>query len=434
MSSLQNIRIKEAYLSSTFNDNAFNFTRAIESIDYYEDLLNPTLTCYIKCMDTDNLYQTLPIRGYERLDLVIETSLGELKFNASIQTPLYVTSVQDLVTKEGQESFTLVCSTKSALDNEATRCQRRFKKAPISTHVENILKDLMKISHERVFVERTSNAYEFMGNQKKPFHTCTWLAPKGVPFSNNAKPSGNKGKGKNSEAVGTSGYFFYENQDGFHFKSIDALCKETRSVTSSDNKDIITYRKTDIVERGDSTYKIIHSYLDKNTDITKNLRVGLYSNLTYFYNPLSWEFDAMTYKIKEQVDVSLGKTIGLPGGDIAEKSTRIMVRIGDQGMLTDKLGEDSGRDNTDMAKSFSRYNMLFTQSLNIVVPCNVNLKVGELIKVIFPTVGPGSSPDEKPVDKESSGNYLIRSLRHHFDVAGGQNVTSLNLVRDSYRI
>ena len=111
-----------------------------------------------------------------------------------------------------------------------------------------------------------------------------------------------------------------------------------------------------------------------------------------------------------------------------------MVRIGDQGMLTDKLGEDSGRDNTDMAKSFSRYNMLFTQSLNIVVPCNVNLKVGELIRVIFPTVGPGSTPDEKPVDKESSGNYLIRSLRHHFDVAGGQNVTSLNLVRDSYRI
>ena len=64
----------------------------------------------------------------------------------------------------------------------------------------------------------------------------------------------------------------------------------------------------------------------------------------------------------------------------------------------------------------------------------MNLKVGELMKVIFPTVGPSSSPEEKSVDKESSGNYLIRSLRHHFDVAGGQNTTSLNLVRDSYRI
>ena len=432
MSSLQSIRIKEAYLSSTFNQNAFNITRSIESIDYYEDLLNPTLTCYVNCIDTDNLYQKLPIRGYERLDLVIQTSLAELKFNGTI--PLYVTSVQDLVTKEGSESFTLVCSTKSSLDNEAVRCQSRFKKAPISTHVEYILKDLMKISSQRIFVERTSNSYEFVGNQKKPFHTCTWLAPKSIPFSNSAKPSGSKGKGRNSEAVGTSGFFFYENQDGFHFKSIDALCSSTKSITSADDKDIPTYKKTDIVERGDSTFKIIHSYLDKNTDVTKNLRVGLYSNLTYFYNPLSWEFDAVTYKIKDQIGASLGKSLGLPGGDITEKATRILVRIGDQGMVSDKLGEDSGRDNTDMAKSFSRYNMLFTQSLNIVVPCNVNLKVGELIKVIFPTVGPGSSPDEKPVDKESSGNYLIRSLRHHFDVAGGQNITSLNLVRDSYRI
>ena len=152
MSSLQSIRIKEAYLSSTFNKNAFNITRSIESIDYYEDLLNPTLTCYVKCIDTDNLYQTLPIRGYERLDLVIDTSLGELKFNSTI--PLYVTSVQDLITKEGSESFTLVCSTKSALDNEAIRCQTRFKKSPISTHVEYILKDLMKISDQRIFVER----------------------------------------------------------------------------------------------------------------------------------------------------------------------------------------------------------------------------------------------------------------------------------------
>ena len=82
----------------------------------------------------------------------------------------------------------------------------------------------------------------------------------------------------------------------------------------------------------------------------------------------------MTYKIKEQVDVSLGKTIGLPGGDIAEKATRIMVRIGDQGMLTDKLGEDSGRDNTDMAKSFSRYN-IFSWSSNALAHSRLKVSV-----------------------------------------------------------
>ena len=432
-SSLANVKISEAYLTSSGEDNekAYSFTRAISSIDYFEDLLNPSVTCYLTCADTDNLYHKLPIRGFDRLDLTIDTSLGKLQYNE--QNPLFVTSVQDLVTKDGTETFTLACATKSVFDNEATRCQTRFKKAAISTHVENILGNLLKIDSDRIFVEKTSNAYGFMGNQKKPFHTCTWLAPKSIPFSNTAKVSGTSGSGTNAEAVGTSGFFFFENQDGFHFKSIDSMCSQTVSMSSADTKDITTYTSTNIVEQGDSTFKIIHSYLDKNTDLIKNMRVGLYSNLTYFYNPVSWKFDAFSYKIKEHFDPQLGTDMELPGGEITDTATRILVRIGDTGMQGDNLVEGSGRDNSDMAKSFSRYNLLFTQSLNIVVPCNVNLKAGELIRIIFPTVGP-SNPNEKSVDKESSGNYLIRSLRHHFDVAGGQNTTSLNLVRDSYRI
>jgi len=433
-SPLQQIQIKEAYLTGPESGNAYSFSRAIESIDYYEDLLSPSLTCYVKCFDTDNLYQTLPIRGLDRLDLDIQTSLGNLKFNESNNTPLYVTSVQDIITKDSTESFTLSCSTKSVLDNEVTRCSTKFNKAPISTHVESILTNTLSVDSQRIFVENTANSYGFIGNQKKPFHTCTWLAPKAVPFSNTAQVMGTSGKGTNAEAVGTSGFFFFENQEGFHFKSIESLCSETKELLSADEKDIITYQKTDIIEAGDSTFKIIHSYLDKNTDLIKNLRVGLYSNLTYFYEPYDWNFDAFSYKIKDYFDPSLGRTQGLPIDEISEKASRILVRIGDTGMISKDFGEDSGRDNADMAKSFSRYNLLFTQSLNIVVPCNVNLKVGDIIRLIFPTVGPGSSSDEKPVDKESSGNYLIRSLRHHFDVAGGQNTTSLNLVRDSYRI
>ena len=433
-SSLANINISEAYLTSSGEDNekAYSFNRAISSIDYFEDLLSPSVTCYIKCADTDNLYHKLPIRGYDRLDLKIQTALGVLEYNKD--NPLYVTAVNDLITKDGTETFTLSCATKTVFDNEATRCRTRFKKAPISTHVENILKNTLSITSDRIFVETTANAYGFMGNQKKPFHTCTWLAPKSIPFSSTAQATGTSGSGTNAEGVGTSGFFFFENQDGFHFKSIDTMCKDTISVTSADTKDIPTYTSTSVISQGDSTFKVIHSYLDKNTDIIRNLRVGLYSNLTYFYNPIDWNFSAISYKIKDNHTPELGKNMGLPGGGITDTASRILVRIGDTGMESGAFAENSGRDDSDMAKSFSRYNLLFTQSLNIVVPCNVNLKVGELMKVIFPTVGPSSSPEEKSVDKESSGNYLIRSLRHHFDVAGGQNTTSLNLVRDSYRI
>ena len=80
-----------------------------------------------------------------------------------------------------------------------------------------------------------------------------------------------------------------------------------------------------------------------------------------------------------------------------------------------------------MAKSFARYNLLFTQSINMVVPCNIRLKVGDVIAARFPRVT-GSEKSEK--DSEQSGKYLIKSLRHHFE--GNANVTYLSLIRDSY--
>ena len=57
-----------------------------------------------------------------------------------------------------------------------------------------------------------------------------------------------------------------------------------------------------------------------------------------------------------------------------------------------------------------------------------------MIKLVFPEVGPAErqSPDSKKADQELSGFYIIRSLRHHFEISEGKNVTSLNLIRDSY--
>ena len=105
-----------------------------------------------------------------------------------------------------------------------------------------------------------------------------------------------------------------------------------------------------------------------------------------------------------------------------------MFRVSDRGVLSEEeVSIDSGRDITDMAKSYSRYNILFTQALNMTVPCNVNLKAGDVIYAEFPEV---SRSKNKQADEKQSGNYLIKELRHHFE--GNQMITSLKLIRDSY--
>lgn len=107
-----------------------------------------------------------------------------------------------------------------------------------------------------------------------------------------------------------------------------------------------------------------------------------------------------------------------------------MVRIADTGVLdnTEEISTPSGRDNADMAKAAARYNLLFTQALNMVVPCNINLKAGDIIYCEFPAIQLSNSK----IDEEQSGNYLISQVRHHFE--GTQMISSLNLIRDSYGV
>jgi hypothetical protein len=123
------------------------------------------------------------------------------------------------------------------------------------------------------------------------------------------------------------------------------------------------------------------------------------------------------------------ENIPIPKG-FEESISRIVSRTSDHGILSNTLQiEDSGRDNADVAKSYSRYNLLFSQAVNINIPMNLNLKAGDIIEAIFPRIEEANSGEADP---EQSGNYLIKELCHHFDPRGGHMLTSAKLIRDSY--
>ena len=428
--------------------NAESIVDKIITFDYYEDVLSPAITAYIRISDTTNILSRLPIRGYERVDLTFGTGNGDLTFgdNEKFSNPLYVTAIKDVRKKEGQESFTLALSSLENLMNETTRCQKKYAKANISAHVADILKDpnIFNISKEefdeRVEIEDCSTPYSFIGNNRKPFYILSWLCPKAQPL-------------KEGKVGGTSGFFFYETYDGYKFKSVDGLLAQTGEFESkkvqsqeSPERAIETYTATSLIDSApepENNFQIVSYMMDSATNLQKNLRVGLYSNLTYFYNPLDWTTKAIPHSLREEVEKDgmsvAGGTVPIPAGDVSKNASRVLVRIGDTGMLTPSLTtnqdddvEGSGRSDADMAKAFSRYTLLFQQSLNINVPCNINLRAGDIIKVEIPATGPLKSEKNKEIDKELSGFYMIRSLRHHFQLSQGKNITALNLVRDSY--
>ena len=389
--------------------------------DYFEDILSPCVTAIAQLMNSSSLFNILPIRGGEKVTISVDTAFGEF-----VLDDLYVYKVSNLDAQHSNEMFTLNLVSREGLTNETSRCQTIYR-GNLQTTVTKILKDDLKTKkYKSENIEGTSNDYSFIGNNRKPFHVLTWLGPKAVPA--NGQNSGTSGE----EARGTAGFLFYENKDGFNFRSIDSLVSSTKIQTNSADKENIPYYLfTQVIEENQTktNFNILNYNYEKNIDLMKALRVGMYVNKTYFYDLYSNTLDIYKYKVKDQVKSKLGGAESIAVSDeFGDSISRIMVRTSDRGGLKpDGSLSDKLRSGADMAMSYSRYNLLFTQALNMVVPCNVNLKVGGIIHAEFPRIDRSTNMTS---DEEQSGYYLVKELRHHFE--GGQMVTSLRLIRDSY--
>lgn len=420
------LSFKQVVIESTDGETKVDVTNSLIFIDYYEDILSPCVTMEMHLFNSASLLNILPIRGGERVSVSIDTGFGEFELDG--ENSMYVYKASGMNQSTTSEMFKLSLVSREGLTNETVRCQKKYN-GNIKTTVESILKDVLKTEkYKEENIEPTANGYSFIGNQKKPFHILTWLCPKAMPQNE----GGVSGSGKDGLAKGTAGFLFFENKDGFNFKSIDNLVSNTKvGQSSADPKNIPSYFYTEINEQNKvvNEFKILNYSFEKNIDLMKSLRVGMYANKTYFYDLYTNTLSQYTYYLKEEIKNKLGTndTIPVPKG-FEESVTRIMFRTSDRGVLDNQgVTRESGRDEADMAKSFSRYNILFTQALNMNVPCNINLKAGDVIYAEFPAI---ERTDNKEPDKDQSGYYLIKEVRHHFEAS--QVVSSLRLIRDSY--
>ncbi len=410
----------------------FDVTNSVISFDYFENILEPSVTIRMVLTNSASLIDLIPIRGGERVDFSISTGNGT--FEPSETLEFYVHKISDIASEDLKETFTLHITTKDSISNETTRCQRKYQKLNIAEHVKSILKDdLGTENFKDENIEKTANPYSFIGCNRKPFHTLQWLSPKGISTSEGVK--GESGEGTEAEAKGTSGFLFYENRDGYNFKSIDSLVSST-GLDAADPKEVFSYEYTGVIQSAQvigNPGPIINYSFDKHIDIKKALRIGLFNNYTIYYDALTNTFSTINYKPVE--DSSINPQDGYVDDDASyfksqsdlygQSTSRLLTRISDHGTLESGGGDEvSGASPSDMSRSFSRYNLMFSQALNILVPCNIGLKVGDIITCKF--------PDRKASRKSMTGSYLIRELRHHFVM--NQNVTSLKLMSDTYNL
>ena len=437
---------EELILESNDRSRTIDISTGAISFDYYEDIFSPTITAKVKVINTGNtivaeggtgrqsIYNGLPLRGGERLSVKIagnsSTNPG-LDFSKRVEDYLYVSSITDVIAETNQESFTLNLVSREAITNETVRIGRKYPTSlKISDSVEDILKNYLKTTKTGI-IDKTSNKYGFIGNTRKPFTILVWLASKSVP---------------EASKKGTAGFLFYQTQDGFQFRSIDGLITQPPRQDKNGNKVIYTYSQAmesydEENNKTNNDFKILNYYIEKNQNLVEKLRLGTYCSHTMFFNPLTFKFsdpEEGIFKLENYIGKAenLGSRLKLPllseGSDktLGDVPTRVITAIYDIGTMEKDSSKEINSDQGEyQSQSLMRYNILFTQTLNIIVPSNTNLRAGDVIECRFPKT---EQSKEKEYDTETTGLYMIKELCHHFDAT--RSYTSMKLVRDTFGI
>ena len=424
MSATDSSQYDEILIESTTDKNrTVDLRTGVQSIDYYEDLFSPTITAKIlvtttgSVIDNTGVYLGLPLRGGERLSMKIRGNVGSNPgLDFSSDNSLFVSSINNVIRDSKQETFVLNLCSREAITNETSRVPIRFPtSSPISVSAEEIIKKYL-VTGKELFIDKTSNKYGFIGNMKKPFTLLTWLASKGVPESG---------------GDGTAGYFFYETQDGYCFKSVDSLIAQDVSEV---------YTATEISDPNNKQdYQILNHVTTRNNNLLEKLRLGQFSTQRSYFNPLTFDYtrpEKGLFKLENYAGKSknLGESFGMPpikegsNTTLGDIPSRLVTGIVDIGTLEDGVSYEENADPFRyQSQAIMRYNIMFTQTMTITVPSNTNLKAGNLIQCLFPST---TVSENSKFDGEISGLYMIKELCHHFDAQG--SYTSLKLIRDTF--
>lgn len=440
------------------NNVKYDITKITTAFFYYEDIFSPFVTAVINVHDSgQNLIGNLPIQGGEKIIIKI----GDVRNNV-IEYEMYVWKIYNRQFTKNSQNYNLALISKEALYNEGVRITEPLSGLP-NKIVQKILKEYL-MTDKSIDAEVAKYNIKFYPNGKKAHAIIQSLMYKSV--SKNSSPSSGSttstpsGEVKTSiptdtkKASGTAGYLFFENKDGFVFKSMDLLCSDG-SDSFGGQAPVATYIYKPIKDptSAENFYVIEEYRFNNEIDMIDQLRNGIFSTYMVFYNYSTGTYEEYTYSLSETFKnmSHLGSQDKLPAFQekMSSYPSRVMSMVLDHETWFDGTESaspeaiDGGTAKSQfpdyqkyyISQGIARRYLMENQKMEITIPGNTDLKVGDKIKILIPNVSAEQERQTKPYDEESSGTYLISKLSHNNVFLNSSTCTTkLELIRDTYGI
>ena len=389
---------------------------------YYESLFSPHITASLAYIDTGNavrgqndtqerlgtLYtSTSNFKGKKvRIKMKHESLTTGMEFDTY---PLEITNTICISGKDKKKAYAFRLASEYASKNENSSVYEKYYNS-ISDSVQSILTAKLGVPTNRIIKDATKNSEAFSGLGENPFNLIINLSRMAAP------------------TTGAPGYVFYENINGFNFRSIDALFNQAIVSTGG-------YIFSDVATSGEaSNFRILDYNPPVENDLLTQIRGGAYNINAITFDMTTLTFSEQQFKLSEEIESTIGsdeQTDIFQSNNVQEYG-RTVFNIIDSGNNEQGISTSVNNNPKDWFASMMRYNSMVANSCDIVVPCNLNLKAGDVIDCSFPKLT-SDDPAQGISDEKISGKYLILHLAHHFTSDGQTgSTTHITMVRDTH--
>lgn len=401
------VNITKLKLLNESIDAGLEILEQIVSVSIFEDLSKPTVFAQISISDSIDLLNKFPLIGQETFEITFATAES-----VEVTYKLKVFEVRNISKVVGGRTqiYTLNCVSGEHLYNSSTFITQTYE-GIFSEIVPDVLTRYTK-TKKGIAVDTTKGPQSIIVPRLTPFEFIDMCRHRAV-----------------SQKYPASSYVFFENQDGFHFKTIESLIEE--GVKNIGTRNFIYKQQNTIKDSPNNIavqYRTLQSYEHvQSVDNNERFVKGTLKAVTKTFDIVTKKMTTVNFDLRNELEKmkfpNEKQKLDLSADFIREYDTNTPMQFF---RFNNSLDPENFID-TSLAIRNSYRNLLNSSFVRIKIHGDSGLKVGSVINMTLPL---STGYDDNAFDSES-GNYLVLRLRH---VISGGSSPLHQMVLDCTRI
>jgi hypothetical protein len=424
----QEILIKSCMITGS-SGQALNFKDMIIEFNYFEDIFANGISGGLLINHSMGYINILQLQGSEVLVLEIDKPGLDLPIKQNFR--IY-TIADRIATKSTNENYVIKFYTEELFLNEQYRISKSYTKMKISDIVNDLASNQLKIPSNKLKIDKTAGLRDIVIPNFKPIQAINWLST--FAIADGAKNIG-------------SPFLFYEDRDGFKFKSILTLFQQpvykTYEYSAKGLKDAKNPMVSDIAKEIVNVIQYEHV---KNFDSITAVRSGAFANKMHTIDPLRLKLGETNFNYSEYIQketvklndntipVSAKNRFGDTVNDTAGVIKFCMTTTGqseNEYIKNKNVSINENRIEETVPYRTAQIALFCSNRLKLLIPGDVYMTIGRIIKFNLPEISYNDPSRKKKDDEFFSGKYLVTAVRHLYNQEG-KFVSCIEICKESY--